>query len=191
MTSLSLFCRVNKPYLPIAAGDLSVQSAWLLVIFFAVAGVLIVGLNFGPFITSLYCLGLFLGTIYSVPPLRFKRFPVVAFLIIATVWFPIFPPFLFQKLNLCCVCHLLHGCFKLVENRRSNDVWKTKQPSKSDHDLCHKIGNKGKVGDFCSMLLYEHEMGKSWVNETIPPVDKKNNSLNKLGKQMIIVLVHL
>ncbi|KAJ6361984.1 hypothetical protein OIU78_002400 [Salix suchowensis] len=76
---------VNKPYLPIAAGDLSVQSAWLLVIFFAVAGVLIVGLNFGPFITSLYCLGLFLGTIYSVPPLRFKRFPVVAFLIIATV----------------------------------------------------------------------------------------------------------
>ncbi|KAJ6361985.1 hypothetical protein OIU78_002400 [Salix suchowensis] len=77
--------KVNKPYLPIAAGDLSVQSAWLLVIFFAVAGVLIVGLNFGPFITSLYCLGLFLGTIYSVPPLRFKRFPVVAFLIIATV----------------------------------------------------------------------------------------------------------
>ena len=84
-TPLCLFCRVNKPYLPIAAGDLSVQSAWLLVIFFAVAGVLIVGLNFGPFITSLYCLGLFLGTIYSVPPLRFKRFPVVAFLIIATV----------------------------------------------------------------------------------------------------------
>jgi hypothetical protein len=86
---LSLFCfifRVNKPYLPIAAGDLSVQSAWLLVIFFAVTGLLIVGLNFGSFITSLYCLGLFLGTIYSVPPFRMKRFPVAAFLIIATVW---------------------------------------------------------------------------------------------------------
>ncbi|KAJ4824843.1 putative homogentisate phytyltransferase 2, chloroplastic [Turnera subulata] len=77
--------KVNKPYLPIAAGDLSVQSAWLLVIFFAVTGVLIVGLNFGPFITSLYCFGLFLGTIYSVPPFRMKRFAVVAFLIIATV----------------------------------------------------------------------------------------------------------
>ncbi|XP_059463197.1 homogentisate solanesyltransferase, chloroplastic-like [Corylus avellana] len=77
--------KVNKPYLPIAAGDLSVQSAWLLVIFFAVTGLLIVGLNFGPFITSLYCLGLFLGTIYSVPPFRMKRFPVAAFLIIATV----------------------------------------------------------------------------------------------------------
>lgn len=80
-----LFCRVNKPYLPIAAGDLSVQSAWLLVILFAVTGILIVGLNFGPFITFLYCFGLFLGTIYSVPPFRMKRFPVAAFLIIATV----------------------------------------------------------------------------------------------------------
>ncbi|KAL5067495.1 hypothetical protein RYX36_018382 [Vicia faba] len=77
--------KVNKPYLPIAAGDLSVQSAWFLVIFFAAAGLLIVGLNFGPFIFSLYSLGLFLGTIYSVPPLRMKRFPVAAFLIIATV----------------------------------------------------------------------------------------------------------
>ncbi|XP_077213163.1 homogentisate prenyltransferase [Tasmannia lanceolata] len=77
--------KVNKPYLPIAAGDLSVQSAWILVLFFAVIGLLIVGLNFGPFISSLYCLGLFLGTIYSVPPFRLKRFPVAAFLIIATV----------------------------------------------------------------------------------------------------------
>ncbi|CAK8571252.1 unnamed protein product [Lathyrus sativus] len=77
--------KVNKPYLPIAAGDLSVQSAWFLVIFFAAAGLLIVGLNFGPFIFSLYSFGLFLGTIYSVPPLRMKQFPVAAFLIIATV----------------------------------------------------------------------------------------------------------
>ncbi|KAE9585320.1 putative homogentisate solanesyltransferase [Lupinus albus] len=77
--------KVNKPYLPIAAGDLSVQSAWLLVAFFAAAGLLVVGLNFGPFIFSLYTLGLFLGTIYSVPPFRMKRFPVAAFLIIATV----------------------------------------------------------------------------------------------------------
>ncbi|KAI7735415.1 hypothetical protein M8C21_033016 [Ambrosia artemisiifolia] len=77
--------KVNKPYLPIAAGDLSVQSAWILVLSFAIVGVVIVALNFGQFITSLYCFGLFLGTIYSVPPLRMKRFPVVAFLIIATV----------------------------------------------------------------------------------------------------------
>lgn len=77
--------KVNKPYLPIAAGDLSVQNAWFLVVFFAVTGLLIVGFNFGSFITSLYSLGLFLGTIYSVPPFRMKRFPIAAFLIIATV----------------------------------------------------------------------------------------------------------
>ncbi|CAO2822094.1 unnamed protein product [Amaranthus hypochondriacus] len=77
--------KVNKPYLPIAAGDLSVGSAWMLVLIFAIAGLSIVATNFGPFITSLYCLGLFLGTIYSVPPFRMKRFPVLAFLTIATV----------------------------------------------------------------------------------------------------------
>ncbi|KAK9153344.1 hypothetical protein Sjap_000824 [Stephania japonica] len=77
--------KVNKPYLPIAAGDLSVQSAWVLVLLLAAAGLFTVSFNFGPFITSLYCLGLFLGTIYSVPPFRLKRYPVVAFLIIATV----------------------------------------------------------------------------------------------------------
>nr|GMD47848.1 homogentisate solanesyltransferase, chloroplastic [Ipomoea batatas] len=42
-------------------------------------------MNFGSFICSLYALGLFLGTIYSVPPFRMKRFPIFAFLIIATV----------------------------------------------------------------------------------------------------------
>ncbi|KAL8136274.1 hypothetical protein AgCh_010749 [Apium graveolens] len=77
--------KINKPFLPIAAGDLSVQHAWILVLFFAVAGLVTVGLNFGPFITTLYSIGLFLGTIYSVPPLRMKRFPIIAFLIIATV----------------------------------------------------------------------------------------------------------
>ena len=44
----------------------------------------ITSLNFGPLITGLYCFGLFLGTIYSVPPLRLKRSAVAAFMIIAT-----------------------------------------------------------------------------------------------------------
>lgn len=84
---------MNKPYLPIAAGDLSEGSAWVLVSLLAASGLALVWLNYGPFITKLYCLGLFLGTIYSVPPFRMKRFPVVAFLIIATVWFTSFFPF--------------------------------------------------------------------------------------------------
>lgn len=35
--------------------------------------------------SQLYGFGLFLGTIYSVPPLRLKRFAVPAFMIIACV----------------------------------------------------------------------------------------------------------
>ncbi|KAL2641978.1 hypothetical protein R1flu_009565 [Riccia fluitans] len=77
--------KVNKPFLPVAAGDLSVPAAWALVIGLAALGVGIVATNFGPLITSLYSFGLFLGAIYSVPPLRLKRFAVPAFLIIATV----------------------------------------------------------------------------------------------------------
>eukprot|EP00250_Pteridium_aquilinum_P007458 c17167_g2_i1 orf=252-1445(+) len=77
--------KVNKPFLPVAAGDLSVPAAWALVLFLASLGIIIVAMNFGPLITGLYSLGLFLGGIYSVPPLRLKRFAVAAFLIIATV----------------------------------------------------------------------------------------------------------
>lgn len=77
--------KVNKPFLPVAAGDLSVTSAWVLVLGLAALGVGLVSTNFGPLITGLYSFGLFLGAIYSVPPLRLKRFAVPAFLIIATV----------------------------------------------------------------------------------------------------------
>jgi len=85
MLVLYSFFRANKPYLPIATGDLSVQSARFLVIFVAVVGLSIVGLNFGPFIFSLYILDLFLSTIYYIPPFRMKHFPTTTFLIIATV----------------------------------------------------------------------------------------------------------
>lgn len=37
------------------------------------------------FWVQLYAFGLLLGTVYSVPPLRLKRFAVPAFMIIATV----------------------------------------------------------------------------------------------------------
>jgi 1,4-dihydroxy-2-naphthoate octaprenyltransferase len=67
------------------AGDLSPATAWLLVLALAAAGLAIVAANFGPLITQLYGFGLLLGTVYSVPPLRLKRFAVPAFMIIATV----------------------------------------------------------------------------------------------------------
>ena len=77
--------QVNKPFLPIAAGELSATKAWALCLALAAAGTSIAAGFFGPFIGALYVFGLFLGTVYSVPPLRLKRFAVPAFLIIATV----------------------------------------------------------------------------------------------------------
>lgn len=77
--------KVNKPFLPVASGELSVVAAWAFCAFTALGGAAIVAANFGPLITKLYCFGLFLGTIYSVPPLRLKRFALPAFLIIACV----------------------------------------------------------------------------------------------------------
>lgn len=59
--------------------------AWFLVVGLAVAGITISARNFGPAITKLYALGLSLGTVYSVPPFRLKRFAIPAFVIIAIV----------------------------------------------------------------------------------------------------------
>jgi len=77
--------KVNKPFLPVAAGELTHQQAWMLCLAMAVGGVSIVACNFEPLITSLYSFGLFLGTVYSVPPLRLKQNAVAAFMIIACV----------------------------------------------------------------------------------------------------------
>lgn len=76
---------VNKPFLPVAAGELSAAKAWLICIILAAAGLGITTYNFGSLIAKLYAFGLFLGTIYSVPPLRLKRSAIAAFAIIATV----------------------------------------------------------------------------------------------------------
>ena len=55
---------VNKPFLPVAAGELSPTMAWILCAALAAGGIGIVAANFGSLITSLYSFGLFLGTIY-------------------------------------------------------------------------------------------------------------------------------
>ena len=76
---------VNKPFLPVAAGELSPKAAWVLVVALAVAGVALSWGVFGKEIGMLYAFGLTLGAVYSVPPFRLKTKPVPAFLIIATV----------------------------------------------------------------------------------------------------------
>jgi homogentisate phytyltransferase/homogentisate geranylgeranyltransferase len=76
--------RVNKPGLPIAAGDLSLERAWLIV---AAAGALpvVLALTQGPLELAAVLAALAIGTAYSVPPARLKRFPVVASLCVSGV----------------------------------------------------------------------------------------------------------
>lgn len=76
---------INKPFLPIAAKELSTANAWKLVISSILVGLSIVYTQFSKEICTLYSLGAILGTIYSVPPLQLKRFPLFAGSIIAFV----------------------------------------------------------------------------------------------------------
>ena len=69
--------RINKPGLPLAAGDLSPAAGRAIV---AGAGVLpvLLALTQGPIETVAVLTALAIGTAYSSPPLRLKRFPMAA-----------------------------------------------------------------------------------------------------------------
>jgi homogentisate phytyltransferase/homogentisate geranylgeranyltransferase len=76
--------RINKPYLPIAAGDLTMTQAWWIV---AVCGAVpvVLALTQGLVEVAGVVAGLVVGVVYSVPPLRLKRFPALASLCISGV----------------------------------------------------------------------------------------------------------
>jgi homogentisate phytyltransferase/homogentisate geranylgeranyltransferase len=76
--------RINKPHLPMAAGELSREGAWRIV---AVAAVLplVLALTQGALETVAVAVALAVGAAYSLPPVRLKRFPVVAALCISGV----------------------------------------------------------------------------------------------------------
>ena len=76
--------RVNKPFLPLAAGDMTAEQARAVV--GGCAGLAVVlALTQGALETVAVLAGLVVGTAYSVPPLRLKRFPVLASLSISGV----------------------------------------------------------------------------------------------------------
>jgi len=52
---------VNKPFLPIAAGEMSKRAAWATVLFCGSVGSLIVSRLFSPIIFQLYMFGLVIG----------------------------------------------------------------------------------------------------------------------------------
>lgn len=77
--------KLNKPFLPVASGEMSTRFAWVAVLSSCVAGPLLVQKFFPPLLFKLYSFGLFLGAIYSIPPIRTKQNPILAGLTIATV----------------------------------------------------------------------------------------------------------
>ena len=76
--------RVNKPELPIAAGELSVPAARRIVALCAVVPV-VLGITQGLVELGSVSAALLIGAAYSVPPVRLKRRPVVAALSITVV----------------------------------------------------------------------------------------------------------
>jgi homogentisate phytyltransferase/homogentisate geranylgeranyltransferase len=76
--------RVNKPFLPLAAGDMAPRTARWIVVACAIVPVGL-GLTQGALETVAVLAGLAVGTAYSSPPLRLKRFPALASLSITAV----------------------------------------------------------------------------------------------------------
>ena len=75
--------RINKPYLPLASGAWSVPTGWTVVLV-SVGISLLVALWRGNYLLYTVLLSLLLGTLYSLPPVRLKRFPFwAAFCILA------------------------------------------------------------------------------------------------------------
>lgn len=77
--------QINKPFLPLAAGTMSTRAAWLVVIATGVIGLSLVKRFFSSLIFGLYSFGMLIGSLYSIPPFQFKRFPLVAALTISCV----------------------------------------------------------------------------------------------------------
>ncbi|HIK43438.1 MAG TPA: homogentisate phytyltransferase [Leptolyngbyaceae cyanobacterium M65_K2018_010] len=66
--------RINKPHLPLASGEFSVTDGrWIVAM--AGVGALAWAAWGGPWLAGLVALSLAIGTAYSLPPVRLKRFP--------------------------------------------------------------------------------------------------------------------
>jgi homogentisate phytyltransferase / homogentisate geranylgeranyltransferase len=69
--------RINKPWLPIPAGRLSVRGAWRIVVVCALTSAAL-AVSQGWVEVAAVGSALAIGTAYSSPPLRLKRFPALA-----------------------------------------------------------------------------------------------------------------
>ncbi|MEZ2321630.1 MAG: homogentisate phytyltransferase [Microcoleus sp.] len=76
--------KINKPYLPLASGEFSQKTGELIVALTGAIAILTAILQ-GPFLLATVGVSLAIGTAYSLPPIRLKRFPFWAALCIFTV----------------------------------------------------------------------------------------------------------
>ena len=76
--------RVNKPFLPLAAGEMTMESGRAIVATSAALAI-VLAVTQGALETVAVVVGLAVGTAYSLPPLRLKRFAVAASLCISGV----------------------------------------------------------------------------------------------------------
>jgi len=76
--------QINKPHLPLAAGEFTRKQAQRIVAITGILALLIAGLT-GPFLFAMVLISLAIGTAYSLPPIRLKRFPFWAAICIFTV----------------------------------------------------------------------------------------------------------
>jgi len=76
--------KINKPHLPLASGEFSQQQGqWIVGVTGALA--LLGASLLGPWVLATVGISLAIGTAYSLPPVRLKRFPLLAALCIFSV----------------------------------------------------------------------------------------------------------
>ncbi|MFB2834818.1 homogentisate phytyltransferase [Floridanema evergladense] len=76
--------KINKPHLPLAAGEFTRKQAIIIISIAGISALLIAGLM-GPYLLEMVGISLAIGTAYSLPPIRLKRFPFWAAICIFTV----------------------------------------------------------------------------------------------------------
>jgi homogentisate phytyltransferase/homogentisate geranylgeranyltransferase len=76
--------KINKPNLPLAAGDFSPKQGFIIIIICLISG-LGLALSQGYFLLLTVVTSLIIGTAYSIPPIRLKRFPFWASVCIFSV----------------------------------------------------------------------------------------------------------
>jgi homogentisate phytyltransferase/homogentisate geranylgeranyltransferase len=90
--------RINKPHLPLASGAFSARAGWFIVILFLLLS-LGITISQGRYLLITVIASLIIGTVYSLPPFRLKRFHFWAAACIFTVRGAVINVFLFLHFN--------------------------------------------------------------------------------------------